>query len=79
MASYSGRARSQGFDPVKLPDTARRMLEASDRKRYAQRKVYEADIQQRKEYGAAMEAKAKREVAQVESNFELQDEFTKAH
>ena len=79
MASYSGRARSQGFDPVKLPDTARRMLEASDRKRYAQRKVYEADIQQRKEYGAAMEAKAKREVAQVESNFELQDEFTKAY
>ena len=79
MASYSGRARSQGFDPVKLPDTARRMLEASDRRRYAQRKVYEADIRQRKEYGAAMEAKASREVAQVEANFQLQDEFTRAY
>ena len=79
MASYSGRARSQGFDPVRLPDTARRMLEASTRNIEAQRRVYNADIKQREEYGRAMEAKASRETAAIEANFRLQDSFTQAY
>ncbi len=79
MATFRGQARSQGFDPVKLPDTARRMLEASARKRAAQERVFAQDISQRQEYGRAMEQKAQAQIQDQRRHFREISEYEKVY
>lgn len=79
MATFRGQARSQGFDPVKLPDTARQMLEASKRKRLAQERAYELDLRQRSDYSDAMRRKSATEERAFESNIKQMDSYQRAY
>ncbi len=79
MATYRGQAQSQGFDPVKIPDTARRMMEAAERKRKAQERAYTLDIQQQDRYNSAIENKNRREEYEVKQNMNQMDAYQRAY
>ena len=75
MASYSSSARSVGFDPIQVPDSAQRVLEEGQDRIQKLREVYKQDIDNRNQYAQAIRQNNAESMRQIESNRALQNQF----
>lgn len=79
MASFKSSAGSVGFDPITQPDNARRVREENDRRIRNLRDVYQADINNKRNYVQNVEAADAKTMQNIRQNQNLQREFDKVY
>ena len=79
MASYSSSARSVGFNPIQVPDSAQRVLDEGKNRIQKLREVYKQDIDNRNQYAQAIRQNNADSMRQVESNRALQQQFDRVY
>ena len=77
MAAFQGYARSNGFDPITIPDTSERDLRAADRELKNMQRAYDSQDKYARAYQAQVEKNQRLESEARIANFELNDKFIK--
>ena len=77
MAAFQGYARSNGFDPITIPDTSERDLRAADRELKNMQRAYDSQDKYARAYQTQVEENQRLESEARVANFELNDTFIK--
>ena len=79
MAEFRSSARSTGFNAINVPDNARRVQQAGEKRVNDLRRVYEQTIEQKKQYAQDQQASFEAVDRQILSNQRLESDFRKQY
>ena len=79
MSKFRGSARSSGFDAINVPDNARRVQEAGQKRIDELRRTYQQTIQNQKGAAADLQQSYNETRAALDRNINLQNTYEKTY